>query len=100
MKFQDRLVQAGIEGGAEAASGLHQSVESHLRDGVNYTNDTKIIVRIYCNARGLATTYRRAGITTADTFADFMSSFNAHRRMVEIIDAGEDGQAADNEIIG
>ncbi|OQO12603.1 hypothetical protein B0A48_02065 [Cryoendolithus antarcticus] len=97
--FCDRYVQAGVAGGSEAAAALRDVIKTQLLQAKRFKQDWDICIRAYMNADGLARTYRRCGIVAGeDTFRDFVRGFNKAMSLVELIDAGDDKEAADTRI--
>ncbi|KAK6434593.1 hypothetical protein LTR95_009222 [Oleoguttula sp. CCFEE 5521] len=98
-QFCDRYVQAGVAGGTEAAAALRNVIKTQLIQAKRFEEHWDIFIRGYMNADGLARTYRRCGIVAGeDTFRDFVRGFNKAISLVELIDAGDDKEAADTRI--
>ncbi|OQO01044.1 hypothetical protein B0A48_13287 [Cryoendolithus antarcticus] len=97
--FCNRYVQAGVAGGIEAAAALRNVIKTQLIQAKRFEEHWEICIRAYINADGLARTYRRCGIVAGeDTFRDFVRGFNKAMSLVELIDAGDDKEAADTRI--
>ena len=59
------------------------------------------MVKIYCNTAGMAKRMAKAGIANGvEVWRDFVTGFNQMYPFFEIIDAGNDKEAADTSIKG
>ena len=100
-QFLDDYIKDGAAGGERAARDLRQSILDHLKDKSFYQHDYKILVRLYANVHGLSKTYTDARIiSNSKVFLDFVQAFNKSHDLVEIVDAGNDKEAADSKIKG
>lgn len=98
-QFRDELVQAGVEGGHQAAQKLQANLEEYHKVLLGTQTHRKIVVRIYVNLHGLTGAYMKARIVTEPrTVRDFVIGFNRELPFVEIVDVGDDKEAADNKI--
>ena len=101
MQFLDDYVRDGGAGGERAARDLRQSILDHLKDKAYFQHDYKILIRVYANLQGLSKTYNDARIIpNSKVFLDFVQTFNKTHELVEIVDAGNDKEAADSKIKG
>jgi len=99
MIFNDALLQAGPDGGAEAASKLHEEITKHIESKIDDTNHFDIVVQLYCNFIGLANKLTNCGILErpADLRA-WIHSFNYNQGLFNFIDVGEGKERADHKI--
>lgn len=100
-QFLDDYVKDGASGGERAARDLRQAILDHLKDKTYFQHDYKILIRVYANLQGLSKTYSDARIIpNSKVFLDFVQTFNKTHDLVEIVDAGNDKEAADSKIKG
>ena len=98
-QFLDDYIRDGPAGGERAARDIRQGIFEHLRDKPYFQHDYKILIRMYANLQGLAKTYVDARIIpNSRVLLDFVQAFNKSHDVVEIIDAGNDKEAADSKI--
>lgn len=100
-KFRDEFVQDLGSGGQEVAALLKKSVEDFIQvDGVStLPPDYRIVVRVYVNMIGLSKSYNNAGILeTSGDFERFARGFNKTYPLIEIVDAGNEKECADDKI--
>jgi hypothetical protein len=72
-----------------------------LKDKPYFQHDYNILVRVYANLHGLSKTYTEARIVpNSKVLLDFVQTFNKSHDLVEIVDAGNDKEAADSKIKG
>jgi hypothetical protein len=89
-------------GGRRAASQLYSAVQTYIEEG---TNDiplgTRIVCRMYANAKGLADVLVRAGIIQEiGIFEDFVRGFSRGKILFDFVDVGSGKDRADEKIIG
>lgn len=100
-KFQNELVKQGMAGGDEAAKLLRQAVFKYLDQNSDFKHDTKIVIRVYANLRGLSKTYVDLGILPhINSFAEFVVGFNKAHPLFDFVDAGNHKEAADTKLKG
>lgn len=101
-KFNDQLLCEGANGGHRAAGALEEYVYNYARNQIEgMPPNVKITARIYANAKGLADTCVRAGITAkASDLQDFMIGFTGAKFLMDFIDVGSGKDRADEKIVG
>jgi hypothetical protein len=99
--FLDAYIKDGGAGGDRAARDLRQAVFGYLKDRPDFKHDYSILIRVYLNLQGLSRTYSEAKIiSNSKVLFDFVQAFNKSHELVEIVDAGNDKEAADRKIQG
>jgi hypothetical protein len=96
------LVTQGLAGGHEAARQLRSAVIDHIsqRDS-EVPPDTKIMIHIFTNMAGTSNIYQESNIIPNSMgFRNFVQGFNKEHPLCNIIDAGNDKEAADSKIKG
>lgn len=99
--FLDAYIKEGGVGGDRAARDLRQAIFDYLKDRPDFQHDYSILIRIYLGLQGLSRTYSEAKIiSNSKVLFDFVQAFNKSHDFVEIVDAGNDKEAADRKIQG
>lgn len=99
--FKDGYVKDGLPGGERAARDLQQALFDYLKSKQFFKHDHKIVTRIYLNLAGLSKTYNDTKTVSGSiSFLQFVQGFNKTHSLMEIIDAGNGKEAADNKIKG
>ncbi|MCJ1477314.1 hypothetical protein MMC13_005985 [Lambiella insularis] len=106
--FDQQLLKAGAEGGAEAARLLLESVKTHIQeldDGVSsvYAGATqwRVMVRVYANFTGLSAALLRAGFgKSINDLIKFAGGFTRGQPLFDFVDAGTEKEGADHKIRG
>jgi len=99
--FKDEFLQAGEEGGRNAANQLYAAIHSYLKSNLPSVNTPKIMMKIYLNARGFGEQCARNGIfTEPSAIHDFIRGFNETMSCSEIVDVGSGKNSAHNKIQG
>lgn len=99
--FKDEFLQAGEEGGRNAADQLYAAIHSYLKSNLPNVNTPKIMMKIYLNARGFGEQCARNGILTEPSaIHDFIRGFNETMSCSEIVDVGSGKNSAHNKIQG
>jgi hypothetical protein len=97
-KFRDELVSEGSAGGQQAAKLLQEAIDHCIRSRAPDLAHYKVIVQIYMNEKGLKNTYWR--VKGFSNFEPFIGGFNRTVTLCKIINAGDDKEAADQELKG
>lgn len=101
--FQDMLLQAGAEGGSDAAHKLYAKIKNHVQEIHENTNTSQwsVMVCIYANLEGLARKLASCGIihAPADMHA-FARSFSLNQPLFSFIDVGVGKERADHKLKG
>ena len=98
--FQDKLIRAAGEGGADAAHTLHQEIKRVLQEkGVSASCSVK--VEIYVSLEDLSRKLASVGILdTAGQMSTFVHAFNLAQPLFSIVDVGRGKERADHKIKG
>ena len=100
-KFLNEFVTQELAGGDKAAKLLNQAVFEYLRYDEDFKHDSRIVIRVYANLRGLSKTYVDKGILpNTATFSEFVLGFNKAHPLCDFIDAGDHKEAADTKLKG
>ncbi|GME28192.1 putative ccch zinc finger protein [Neofusicoccum parvum] len=99
--FNDHLLCEGASGGQRAAGTLEEGVYNYVRTQIReIPPNVKVTARVYANAKGLAETCVRAGITTkAADMQDFMVGFTGAKFLMDFVDVGSGKDRADEKIV-
>jgi hypothetical protein len=99
--FEDSLLQAGEQGGKEAAGLLWSAVRDHVHRNIqNIPADYKIVARIYAHLKGLGATCYNAGIVdNVATIENFSRGFGS-KQLFDFVDVGSGKDRADEKISG
>ncbi|KAL2352892.1 C-x8-C-x5-C-x3-H type zinc finger protein [Cryomyces antarcticus] len=97
--FQDYLLRAAAEGGADAAHNLLTDIKQHIRDQLEFQSMPSIMVQIYANVDGLSRKLASVGIikTPADLYL-FARAFSLNQPLFSFIDVGSGKERADHKI--
>lgn len=88
-------------GGKAAVAALLSSVVSYVKGSLDLSHDPEVLVRVYCNVRGLSKTYINNGILDSkQDFELFVQGFNKAHPFCDFVDVGEGKERADNKIRG
>jgi hypothetical protein len=99
--FKDEFLQAGEEGGRNAADQLYASIHSYLKSNLPSVTTPKIMMKIYMNAKGFGEQCARNGVFTDPcAIHDFIRGFNETMSCSEIVDVGSGKSSAHNKIQG
>ncbi|MDI1488604.1 MAG: hypothetical protein OHK93_007879 [Ramalina farinacea] len=86
-------------GGKAAVAALLSSVVSYVKGSLDLSHDPEVLVRVYCNVRGLSKTYINNGILDSkQDFELFVQGFNKAHPFCDFVDVGEGKERADNKI--
>ncbi|KAF1991012.1 hypothetical protein K402DRAFT_368779 [Aulographum hederae CBS 113979] len=99
--FEDYLLKAGREGGADAAHRLLQEVRSHVQKQHTdiSTSNWSIMVQIYANLDGLAKKLCAVGILSHPVeLHAFTRAFSLNQPLFSFIDVGVGKERADHKI--
>jgi hypothetical protein len=102
MNFLDDFVVKGDQGGGEAAQALKNAVLRHL-DHILPDRDpnTKVIVRVYANLKGLIRPYLDNDIIADPVILEaFVRGFNMYDPLFDFVDAGNGKECADEKLKG
>ncbi|KAK4075231.1 hypothetical protein Purlil1_12721 [Purpureocillium lilacinum] len=100
MPFKDELVRKGFIGGKETASKLVHAV----KEGAKSLFPTiapylQVIVRVYANAKGLASAYDKASLSDESlSLDDFIRGFNMGNALCDYVDAGDGKECSDEKV--
>jgi hypothetical protein len=100
MNFLDDFVGKGDQGGLDAAQALKNAVLKHL-DSILPDRDpnTKVIVRVYANLKGLIRPYRDNDIIADPIILEaFVRGFNKYDPFFDFVDAGSGKECADEKL--
>ena len=98
--FQDRLLQAASDGGAEAAHELHQEIKRVVQDR-DITASCSVKAEIYVSLDDLARKLASVGsLRTIGDMSHFVHAFNLSQPLFSIIDVGRGKERADHKIKG
>ena len=102
MIFNTNLLREGEAGGKQAATVLQNAVQQWATDKViEYPKDTKVVVRIYANLKGLADVCTKAGLVTSpNTIEDFFRGFTRGKPLFDFVDVGYGKDRADLKVSG
>jgi hypothetical protein len=90
-----------MAGGEEAAKLLRRAVFEYFRYDEFFQHDTKIVIRVYANFRGLSKTYADMGILpNTAALSEYVLGFNKAHPLCDFIDAGNHKEAADTKLKG
>ncbi|ROV88014.1 hypothetical protein VSDG_09209 [Cytospora chrysosperma] len=98
--FKDKLINAGPDGGTQAAQLLNDSIKSSLRrKGLEHC---EMVIRVYANVAGLSKALSKAGLVGPEkrSLAPFIASFNRTYSLTDFVDAGETKENADFKLRG
>lgn len=97
VKFQDRFVRGGIEGGKKAAYALRAAVAEQC----DQTYDTEIQAKVVANLGGLSRAMARDGaIEHPSDLRDFALGLTQAKASFDFIDVGHGKEKADSKIKG
>jgi hypothetical protein len=82
----------GAKGGHDAASELRQHIITH------YGSNQDLLVHIFFNREGLGKTLDHHLAIQPETFAAFITGFNAASPLMSMLDAGAGKEAADAKV--
>lgn len=102
MNFLDHFVGKGDQGGGDAAQSLRNAVLRHLdRILPGRDRNTKVIVRVYANLKGLIRPYRDNNIVADPSILEaFVRGFNMYDPLFDFVDAGNGKECADEKLKG
>ncbi|KAK3701203.1 hypothetical protein LTR37_015582 [Vermiconidia calcicola] len=100
MIFNNAYLNQGEAGGKQGASILHNAITDWaIEKVVEYPTDSKVVVRIYANLRGLADTCTRAGIVDHPAKVwEFARGFTSGKTLFDFTDVGAGKDRADGKI--
>ncbi|KAJ5159702.1 uncharacterized protein N7482_006706 [Penicillium canariense] len=97
--FKDEFLQAGEEGGRNAADQLYAAIHSYLRSNLPSVTTPKIMMKIYLNVRGFGEQCARSGLfAEPGAIHDFIRGFNETMSFSEIVDIGPGKNKAQHKI--
>lgn len=101
MLFADRLIQAGPQGGAEAAQSLNSEIRNYITSTMGASGEVDIVVNIFLNLRGLASKLAACGIIqNPPDLLNWTAAFSVNQSLFSIIDVGVGKERADHKIKG
>ena len=102
MIFKDNLLKQGEVGGRKAANALHNSVLEWATSNImECPADSKVVVRVYANLRGLAEVCTKAGIVEHPSIVhEFARGFTCGKTLFDFTDVGAGKDRADAKIAG
>ncbi|KAH7109286.1 C-x8-C-x5-C-x3-H type zinc finger protein-like protein [Dendryphion nanum] len=100
MLFKDVFVKQGDSGGREAAHMLKRAVTEYLKSELeSIDSNSKIIIRVYANIRGLSKAYKDFDIlSTQFGMEEFVRGFNMADPLCDFVDAGSGKECSDEKI--
>ncbi|KAJ5690590.1 hypothetical protein N7462_004982 [Penicillium macrosclerotiorum] len=97
--FKDEFLQAGEEGGQNAAEQLHTAILAYLATSLPTINAPKIMTKIYLNVKCFGEQCVRAGLISEPVaIHDFIRGFNETTSFSEIVDIGSGKNKAHDKI--
>ena len=101
MKFLDSMVKEYESGGKHAAQSLRNNVLEYARTLREVPPDAEVVIRVYCNIRGLSQTYVAANVLEKSGHLErFFHGFNMAHPLCDFIDAGDGKECSDDKIRG
>ena len=81
---------------------LRSSILEYMKDSLpDITRDVEVLIRVYCNMRGLSKTYVGAGVLQhKEDLGRFIHGFNMVHPLCDFIDAGDGKECSDDKIRG
>lgn len=100
--FKDSLLQAGEDGGKNAAGALWAAVRDHIaRFLSDIPSDYRIVVRVFAHLKGLGSACYNAGIVdNPTTIEHFARGFSGSKQLFDFVDVGYGKDRADEKITG
>ncbi|OCK74858.1 C-x8-C-x5-C-x3-H type zinc finger protein [Lepidopterella palustris CBS 459.81] len=97
--FQDMLLNAGRDGGSDAAHRLQKEIRAHILKQYENAGHWSIMVQIYANLEGLAWKLASVGIIKSpQDLQEFARSFSLNQPLFSFIDVGSGKERADHKI--
>ena len=97
-RFNEELVQLGLEGGKQAANMLKDSV---LQNCSGAPDDIEVMAKICANVGGLAQAMRRDGcLDNPDDLKQFTVGFTQGKASFDFVDVGHGKERADSKLKG
>jgi hypothetical protein len=97
-KFNENLINQGLEGGKQAANLLRNSV---LQNCGELADEIEVIAKVCANMSGLSKAMRRDGsLANPDDLRDFTLGFTQGKASFDFIDVGHGKERADSKIKG
>ncbi|KAK4077221.1 hypothetical protein Purlil1_12435 [Purpureocillium lilacinum] len=102
MPFKDELVRRGLNGGKDTASMLVHAVKEGAKSQFPATAPyLQVIVRVYANAKGLASAYDKANLPDESlSLNNFIRGFNMGNALCDYVDAGDGKECSDEKLKG
>lgn len=102
MIFNNNFLNQGEYGGKQAAAALHKVVLEWATTSIlECPADTKVVVRVYANLKGLAEVCAKAGLVdTPAKLEDFARGFTRGRTLFDFVDVGPGKDRADGKVAG
>ena len=101
-KFLDSMVKEFEAGGKHAAQTLRTNVVKYVKCSLpEVSHDVKVVIRVYCDIRGLSQTYVMANVLEEkENLERFVHGFSMAHPLCDFIDAGDGKECSDNKIHG
>ena len=102
MIFDEQFLQAGEEGGREAANCLYTAIGDYIYHLIpDFPSDFRIMTRLYANLKGLGEVCFRSGLLEKPfMIADFARGFTGSKSLFDFVDVGTGKDRADEKISG
>lgn len=90
------------DGGQEAARRLRSAVLDHEKEqSLELSPNTKVMIKVFANLRGLAATYQRCKIVKQpEDFVCFQRGFTMEHPLTDFVDVGYGKDRADEKLKG
>jgi hypothetical protein len=99
-RFRDEQMQLGVQGCNEVAGLLQDCIRVYLRNS-KFSNNCKIVARVYANMYGMRGHLSRSGCPrSAASLPKFAVGFSQRSGLFDFIDVGTEKEAADHKIKG
>ncbi|KAI9689708.1 MAG: hypothetical protein M1820_010078 [Bogoriella megaspora] len=96
--FDEALLKAGKEGGAEAAYRLLTEIKKYMCERFEGAGSWAIMVQIYVNLEGLGRKLAAIGITSPMDLHAFTRAFSLNQPLFSIVDVGSGKERADHKL--
>jgi hypothetical protein len=102
MIFQHNFLKQGELGGKTAANTVNNAIFEWARNNITEVpEETKVVVRVYANVKGIAEACAKAGIVEHPSrVEEFVRGFTSSNPLSDIIDVGAASDAVEGKIDG
>jgi hypothetical protein len=101
IKFQDRFITMGSNGGEQVADELLAKTREYLRTIMDDSDRLDVVVRAFANLEGLGSTLIRDGrIKDSSQLRNFFTGFSSRLALFDFVDVGAGKERTDNKIRG